>query len=64
MEMSATALIGIVLTIFYFSLATATLVQANKAKPQKDYANIVFGSLFLAFAVAIAIFSVRAIVAY
>ena len=62
MELGATALFGIVLTAFYFSLATATLVQANKAKP-KDYPNIVFGSLFLAFAVALAIFTTRAILA-
>lgn len=61
MELSATALIGFLISIFYFSLAVATIVQANKVKPVKDYANILFGSVFLTFAVALAIFTGRAI---
>jgi phosphotransferase system glucose/maltose/N-acetylglucosamine-specific IIC component len=59
-ELSATALMGIVIAAFYFSLATATLTQANKAKP-KDMPNIIFGSLFLLFAVLIAIMAGRAV---
>lgn len=60
MELTATAFIGFVLSVFYFALSTATLAQANKATP-KDVPNIVFGSFFIAFAVAIAIYTTRAI---
>ena len=60
MELTATALIGFIVAAFYFSLASATLVQANKANP-KDMPNIIFGSFFLMFAVSIAIMTARAI---
>ena len=61
-ELSATALMGVVFAAFYFSLATVTLAQANKAAP-KDVPNLVFGSLFLAFAAVIAWFTGKAIFA-
>jgi hypothetical protein len=51
---------GLLLAAFYFSLSTATLVQANKANP-KDMPNIVFGSVFLTFAVVLAIMTGRAV---
>jgi len=60
MELTATALQGFVIAAFFFALATATLTQANKAKP-KDMPNIVFGSVHLAIAVVIAIMTGRAI---
>ena len=60
MELTATALMGLLLAAFYFSLSTATLVQANKANP-KDMPNIVFGSVFLTFAVVLAIMTGRAV---
>ena len=59
-ELTATALMGLVIASFYFALATATLAQANKAKP-KDMPNIIFGSVFLLFAVILAIMTGRAI---
>jgi len=61
MELSATALIGLLISIFFFSLSIATIVQANKAKPVKDYANILFGSVFITFSVLLAIFTGRAV---
>jgi hypothetical protein len=73
-EITATAIVGVVLTGLFFSLGTATVYQANKtvapstgygtstntAAP-KDYPNIVFGSLFLFFAIVLAYYTGRAI---
>lgn len=68
-ELSATAIFGVVLVGLFFSLGTATVYQANNApstaksgaKPPKDYPNIVFGSTFLAFSLALAVLTFRAI---
>ncbi len=60
MELTATALQGLVIAAFFFAFATATLTQANKAKP-KDMPNIVFGSVFLTLAIVIAVMTGRAI---
>jgi hypothetical protein len=74
-ELSATALFGAVLSVLFFSLGTSTIVQANKTavvsknaySPSeksaipKDYANIVFGSLFLTFAIVLAFLTGRAV---
>lgn len=68
-ELSATALFGFVLAALFFSLGIATVYQANNPlaygkggnPTPKDYPNIVFGSVFLAMAVTIAVFTGRAI---
>lgn len=68
-ELSATAMFGFVIAALFFSLGTATVYQANNplstsksgAAPPKDYPNIVFGSFFLFFSVALAYFTFRAI---